>query len=574
MSKKLAPAAALAGTVAGLVSVVTAAPAHAAPEDTVPPTVTVTVDPVDGSNGWHLTPAVVRLVASDRSGIDESASSLTLAGAQIGTTAVGIGAVEVTVSNDGRTTVSWSVSDTEGNTRTGSTAVAVDTTGPTAVVAATRSVVRQWDYLPVQASCGDAGSGLASCTLEGARIADTLDTSFPGEVVVSAVAVDHAGHRTTTPRTFTVVPVDARPTVAITTATPMNAAGWSTALPTVVVEAAPGHRSAPVTSVARRVGEGSTVTTAGDRETFQLTDQGTVRVAATATDSLDGVAPEVVRTFKIDTVAPKAWFSGSPTSLEKGAVVPFSLDCHDATSGLAECGVVEGLTPAGTLVTDTLGVHTVRGRAVDAAGNRTELELTYEVVAPEAPAASSIDVVAPRTTSSRATVPVTLRLGEGGLSGGVVVVTDGGTELGRYDVPAVVRRSARPAYAELAVSLPRLRPGAHRLVATYLGTDRVAPSSTKVVVTALSPARVRAAYRAAGRKVVATVTVAGLDAKAVGKVVVRDGATVVGTGVLRNGTVVVTSKSLTPGVHRLRATYAGSATVAKAATKPKPVRIR
>jgi len=63
----------------------------------------------------------------------------------------------------------------------------------------------------------------------------------------------------------------------------------------------------------------------------------------------------------------------------QGQSVTIDAACSDATSGVAECGVLE--SPSGAVPTDVLGDHSLTLFGVDVAGNRTETAFAYRVVA-------------------------------------------------------------------------------------------------------------------------------------------------------------------------------------------------
>ncbi|WP_167736056.1 Ig-like domain repeat protein [Nocardioides sp. 503] len=188
---------------------------------------------------------------------------------------------------------------------------------------------------------------------------------------------------------------------------------------------------------------------------------------------------------------------------------------------------------------------------------------------------ATFTVVAQATTTALTLTPATRAYGRASTAvvtvagpspaTGRVELYDGATLLATADLVGGTARL--PLAATLAV-------GSHTLTATYVGSERLTGSAspsrrltvTKAPVTLtgkLASAKIKAKARGSVK-----VTAVAVGLVPTGAVVVKEGAKVLGRGTLRNGVVTVVLPRLAKGTHRLVVTYAGSATVAAATTKP------
>jgi hypothetical protein len=137
----------------------------ATPVDTTPPTIAATATPAANAAGWNNTNVTVALTATD----DTSVASITYSTGGAPTTVPGATAT-VPVTTDGLTTVTYSATDSAGNTSAPRTlTVRLDKTAPTLTCRATPSLLFPPILLliPVKVSvqAADATSGTAGFTL-------------------------------------------------------------------------------------------------------------------------------------------------------------------------------------------------------------------------------------------------------------------------------------------------------------------------------------------------------------------------------------------------------------------------
>jgi ABC-type phosphate transport system substrate-binding protein len=159
---------------------------------------------------------------------------------------------------------------------------------------------------------------------------------------------------------------------------------------------------------------------------------------------------------------------------------------------------------------------------------------------------------------------------------GTVAFFEGATQLA----------SGVPLTSGQAVRVQTTTPGTHTYRAVFTPAANTAfvtseGTGTGTVVKATSslsvdfPKTVKFGKKAKGD---VTVTLTGSSSKATGTVTIKEGAKVVGTGTLVNGTVTIKLKKLKPGKHKLTASWAGDANGSgseatfkiKALAKPKP----
>ncbi|AJR18217.1 hypothetical protein GUY44_26660 [Pimelobacter simplex] len=140
---------------------------------------------------------------------------------------------------------------------------------------------------------------------------------------------------------------------------------------------------------------------------------------------------------------------------------------------------------------------------------------------------------------------------------GTVTFTEAGQVVGA-DVPVIGGTAT--------LNLSNVTPGAHRYAAVYAPTVGTVfqASEGAVTVTAKTSAKVTETFAASvkrGKKAKGTVvvTLAGTSTKATGKVTVKVGSKVVGSGTVVNGKATITLKKLKKGKNKLVATWGGNA---------------
>jgi hypothetical protein len=158
-----------------------------------------------------------------------------------------------------------------------------------------------------------------------------------------------------------------------------------------------------------------------------------------AYDALGNRSADGQATVRIDTVAP-AIAIASPalaagvTEVVLGSKVRLDLDCSDLTSGVHSCGLVGAAST--DLPTGTLGEQSVTAFAVDVAGNRTEVQYSYRVVAaaaeePEDPADPADPVVRPTGSGTGELAYTGVDVSGLALVGGLLIGAGGAAAWGR-----------------------------------------------------------------------------------------------------------------------------------------------
>jgi hypothetical protein len=360
--------------------------------DTAPPAAPVVLTPANGSATNDNTPTY--------SGTAEPGSTVTLIvdGTQVGTTtADGIGTWTFTPAvalTDGPHSVRATATDTVGNTSPDSNTNTffVDTTPPAApvvLIPANDSVTD--DNMPTYSGTAEAGSTV-TVIVDGTQVGTTITTVAgawtltPAAVVadgthlVVATATDTVGNTSPTSNTNTFT-VDTAPPPAPVVLTPASGSATNDNTPTYSGTAEP---SSTVTLIVDGTQVGTTPTDGAGAWTFTpaaALAEGPHAVEATAMDVAGNTSPvSTTNTFLVDTMAPVApvVFTPADGSTTNDSVLTYS--------GAAEAGstvtvIVDGaqvapttangmgtwtLTPATALAE---GPHTVKARAMDAAGN-------------------------------------------------------------------------------------------------------------------------------------------------------------------------------------------------------------
>ncbi len=194
--------------------------------DRTAPTSTITLAPVapTGQNGWYITPVTVAVSATDgndpkasgvaqtRCLLDPATPPSTFDALPTGCAYTGAGAEVV---SDGTHTVYAASRDVRGNNEIPvSKGFQIDRTAPTISASGTPAPnAAGWNNsdVTVRFTCGDSGSGLASCT------ADQIVNTDGANQAVTGTATDNAGNSTST--TFT-VKLDKTPPTVTCSATP------------------------------------------------------------------------------------------------------------------------------------------------------------------------------------------------------------------------------------------------------------------------------------------------------------------------------------------------------------------
>jgi hypothetical protein len=330
--------------------------------DSTPPSLTVSASPLDGNNGWYLSPAALNAVASDlTSGVGSLQFRLDGGGWQAGSGA--------TVSLEGMHSVQFQARDQAGNVAfSAPIPVQLDFTPP--VPDASLSApdgLNGWYISPVTitADSSDAVSGLAlqGVSLDGTSWNPSVTISTDGSYAVQVQAQDNAGNTAGSSQT---VHVDTTAPAADFILPPADGeGGWYVS--SVTVAAGGSDATSGVASQLVSL-DGSSWS-----ENLTLSEDGFYSVQARVTDKA-GNLTTLSRTIQIDHTEPilsaptltgtsglSGWYTSS---------VEFNSSASDATSGLASLlySLDGGAWQMGPL-TLTDGRHTVQVQSTDHAGN-------------------------------------------------------------------------------------------------------------------------------------------------------------------------------------------------------------
>jgi len=319
--------------------------------DYTPPVITPMVSGTLGANGWYTSDVSVAWQVSD----PESSISSTS----------GCDTVSLTTDTKG---VTYTCSATSsGGTSTQSVTVKRDATRPSTSIttppAGATYTLNQ--TVPADYRCGDATSGIASCTgtvPDGAAI----DTSSSGTKSFSLTAEDNAGNRRIRTVDYTVQggTTDNSPPVVIPVVTgTLGANGWYTS--DVQVSWQVSDPESPISS------------TSGCAAATVSADTTGTSFVCTA-KSAGGTTINSVN-IKRDATPPKATIStpGNGASYTQNQTVNASYSCSDATAGVASC---TGTAANGAAIdTATTGSKSFSVTAKDAAGNQSTASASYSV---------------------------------------------------------------------------------------------------------------------------------------------------------------------------------------------------
>jgi len=404
--------------------------------DKTAPTIAYTVSPVPNSNGWNNGDVIVTFICGDvLSGIESCSDPITVSseGANLITgTAIdkagNVSTVNITVSidkttpninadtsgtpntngwNNVDTTVSFTCGDNisgvdscsdpitlsegagqvitgtavdkAGNSSSTSSTFNIDKTAPT-INYSISSVPNSngWNNgeVVVTFNCGDALSGVASCT-------DPVTLSDDGTFVVTGTAVDNAGNITSI---NVIVSVDqVAPTIASNPSSQPNQHGWYNGDTTISFNCSDNLSGIDNCSDPVTLSEG-----AGQIVTGTAVDQA-------------GNSSSTSMSVDIDKTAPTIGYSLSQSPNVSGwnnSNVTITFSCSDALSGVASCTDPITLTENGTYV--------VTGTAMDNAGNVISTNVIVKIS--KTPPAAGIPVwsvnPSPLGSNTTLTVPV------------------------------------------------------------------------------------------------------------------------------------------------------------------------
>jgi hypothetical protein len=323
--------------------------------DSVAPTLTLTIPPANGLNGWFVSGPVTA-----------SASATDATSGVSGTASINGGGASYTASTDGTYNLTATVSDVAGNTASSSGTIRLDTTPPAAGFSLpSPDGLSGWYVSPVTVAPNgsDATSGIASqqVSLDNATWSSSVTVSTNGTQTVYERISDVAGNTTNSTKT---VRLDTTPpSVTLTIPPPNGANGWNISATTA---------SASATDATSGVSGSASIN--GGGASFTASTDGTYNLTATASD-VAGNTASTNGTIRLDTTPPVAGFSlAAPDGLNGWYVSPVTVTPNgsDATSGIASQEVsLDNATWSSSVAISTDGTYTVYERLSDVAGNTT-----------------------------------------------------------------------------------------------------------------------------------------------------------------------------------------------------------
>jgi len=297
--------------------------------------VTASFAPALNGLGWGTATEQVTLTSSAPGTIDYSAS-----GAQAIAATTGTSPVTFALSAEGTTTITVTAPSSAVFT------VMIDKTPPSIFVQRTTANSFGWNNTDVTLAwgCNDGGSGIASCTPKVTVTAEGANQQVTG------TAYDNAGNVSL--RTSNVSIDKTAPTISGTASPAPNTNGWSNTPVTVTftcADALSGIASctAPVTLSAE--GEGQSA-------------------AGSATDKADNTASATVKSISIDRTPPLVAFARHAGSVTVDGSVKLDATATDALSGVASIAFAHRTVQAWTLQP---GLNSFDSSATDKAGNST-----------------------------------------------------------------------------------------------------------------------------------------------------------------------------------------------------------
>jgi hypothetical protein len=225
-----------------------------APCDLTPPRTTATL-PAGAVGGWYGGPVDVSLHAVDAPG-GSGVATLRYAGKLVaGATAT------ARISAEGVTDLVFSAVDAKGNAEADAhLPVRIDTTAPE-IAGTDGAAYGVGQAAAPDATCADAGSGIASCDVPGA-----LDTSAPGTFSYTVRSADRLGHVASRAFTYTVI-------------APRSSPPGGGGQPSPPPPAGPSFGAKPITVKLGKVTRTRALVTLTSRETFAYTGTAVLRTA-------------------------------------------------------------------------------------------------------------------------------------------------------------------------------------------------------------------------------------------------------------------------------------------------------
>jgi hypothetical protein len=266
-----------------------------------------------------------------------------------GSLPVTIGGDTVDTSIKGTYVVTYSATDSDGNTVTENRTVNVlDTIAPVVTLNGTSPLSTECDsiYTELSATALDACDGVLPVTIGG----DTVDNSMKGTYTVTYSATDHSGNVGTNTRTVVVVDTTA-PVVTLNGTTPVSAECGST--------------YTELSAIANDGCDGTVPVTIGG-DTVDTGTKGTYVVTYSATDSSGNTGTNSRTVNVLDTIPPVVTLNGSSpvTVTLSSTYTELSATANDACDGVLPVTI-----GGDTVNANAVGTYVVTYSATDSSGN-------------------------------------------------------------------------------------------------------------------------------------------------------------------------------------------------------------
>ena len=341
--------------------------------DSIAPTLTLTIPPPDGANGWFI------------SGHVNASTSATDATSSVsGSPSINGGGASFTATTDGIYNLTATVSDVAGNTASSNGTIRLDTTPPSLSVEGNPTSPdgsNNWYVSPVilTGTASDATSGVAGMhyQVDGGswQNGSSLSEGVDGTHTIVFRTMDNAGNTATSvPMTVSIDRTAPIPDASLSPLSPDGANGWYVSPVTLTASSSDATSGLASQGVSL---DGTTWT-----PNVTVSSDGTTMVQVYAKDNAGNTASST-KTIRLDTTPPTASILLPLSDGNNGwHVTPVTVTAGgtDVTSGVESLLVsLDGNTWAPSLTLSADGVYTVQARATDNAGNATIVSQTIPI---------------------------------------------------------------------------------------------------------------------------------------------------------------------------------------------------
>ena len=361
--------------------------------DQTKPETKITASPAPNAAGWNTQDVQVTLTPADAAGSGVASYTYSVAGAQTASkTVTGSAPTQLTINQDGTTTITVAATDAVGNIEsTKQLVIQLDKTAPMASI--TPSSVpnaKGWykkDVVLTLGASDTGGSGLTGYTFKvnnAQPVNGTGEVTLPinqeGTTTITVTATDGAGN---TGSKQLVVKLDkTAPVSSITSSPTPDGAGWNKQDVQVTLTPADLGGSGIASYIYSASGAQTIAPKAvysGTPTQLTISKDGTTTISVYATDVAGNVeSPQKRLVVKLDKTAPTITVT---TPVAAGyllnELVTASYSCADSTSGIARCR--SEIANGDSLDTASLGIKSFSVVASDMVGNSATQTLSYPV---------------------------------------------------------------------------------------------------------------------------------------------------------------------------------------------------